>query len=83
MDENVFDKMIAVNQKGAFLCTQAAARETTVSKMRNGYGNSSIPLGRVGKLREIAYLVCSGSVFSESFSKNNHCLIAAVIIRYS
>lgn len=137
LDENVFDKMIAVNQKGVFLCTQAAAREmtklkmgviinitsecglegsqgqscysgtkgaiyamtrswakelgkygirvvgiapgiiektglrteayeealaytrgTTVSKMRNGYESSSIPLRRVGKLSEIADLVC-------------------------
>lgn len=27
LDEKMFDKMVAVNQKGTFLCSQAAARE--------------------------------------------------------
>lgn len=137
LDEKMFDKMVAVNQKGTFLCSQAAAREmikqgkgiiinvtsecglegsqgqscyagtkgavyaltrswakelgeygvrivgiapgiiektamrsqeyeeslaytrgTTIEKMNSGYQNSSIPLKRVGKLTELADLIC-------------------------
>lgn len=137
LDEKMFDKMFAVNQKGTFLCSQAAARKmaeqkkgiiinvtsecglegsqgqscyagtkgaiyaltrswakelgeygikvvgiapgiiektgmrsqeyeeslaytrgTTVEKMNSGYQNASIPLKRVGKLTELADLIC-------------------------
>jgi len=99
LHEEEFDKMVAVNQKGPYLCTQIVVKEMIkkgisgviinissecglegsegqscyaaeyeealaytrgieLEELRKSYGKVSVPLGRAGKLREVANLVC-------------------------
>lgn len=60
LNEAAFEKMININQKGVFLMSQALAwtRNITVEQLREGYTKNAIPIGRAGRLAEVADFVC-------------------------
>ena len=70
LDENIFDKIVNVNQKGVFLCTQAVAREM----IRNNEGvivNMSSESGLEGSEGQSAYAATKNAVnsFTRSWAK--------------
>ncbi|EED0460661.1 SDR family oxidoreductase [Escherichia coli] len=60
LNEAAFEKMVNINQKGVFLMSQALAwtRNITVEQLREGYTKNAIPIGRAGRLAEVADFVC-------------------------
>ncbi len=68
LDEAAFDKMLAVNQKGVFLCAQAAAREMIRTKTRGVIINMTSESGLEGSEGQSCYAATKGALYAATRS---------------
>lgn len=64
LTEEIMDKMIAINQKGMFLCAQAAAREMIKSGKGGVIINMSSESGLEGSEGQSVYAATKGAIYS-------------------
>lgn len=64
LTEEIFDLTVAVNQKGIFLCAQAAAREMTRSKSGGVIVNMASESGMEGSEGQSAYAATKAAVYT-------------------
>ncbi len=64
LDEDAFVKMTAVNQKGAFLCAQAAAREMIRQKVNGVIINMTSECGLEGSEGQSCYAATKGALYA-------------------
>lgn len=64
LTEEIMDKMIAINQKGMFLCAQAAAREMIKSGKGGVMINMSSESGLEGSEGQSVYAATKGAIYS-------------------
>ncbi len=71
LTENLFDKMVAVNQKGAFLCAQAVARQMIAQRGGGVIINMASEAGLEGSVGQSAYAGTKGALyaFTRSWAK--------------
>ena len=62
--EEIFDKMIAINQKGAVFCSQAAAREMIKDKIKGVILNVSSESGLEGSEGQSIYAATKAALYS-------------------
>lgn len=71
LDEEEFDRMISVNQKGPYLCTQTVVREMIKRKVRGAVINITSESGLEGSEGQSCYAATKGALyaFTRSWAK--------------
>ena len=71
LDEDTFDKMTKVNQKGSFLCAQAVAREMIQQQIKGVIINMTSECGLEGSEGQSCYAATKGALyaFTRSWAK--------------